>query len=304
MPVVSVIIPNYNHAAFLRQRIDSILNQSFQDLEIIILDDCSTDNSREVIETYRNQPKVTQLIYNKNNSGSPFLQWEKGINLAQGKYIWIAESDDWCEPTLLEELFSGISENEDCAISYCQSYCIAGTREISWISHHPFLSEYFSGEDFIRKYMVKNNTIFNASMVLWKKELFTGISKEFLTYKFCGDWLFWIEIAKKGQVHVSGKILNYFRKHDRDVTGKAAKNGLSYLEPLRILHNLYQQQFINRKAYDKVLKIHFKRYWSERALLDPSRSKEINTGFKTAISSKTSYIKMLMSAIWMKRKRN
>ena len=68
--LISVIVPNYNHASFLKQRIDSILNQTFQDFELIILDDCSTDNSREIIETYRNHLKVSHIIYNTENSGS------------------------------------------------------------------------------------------------------------------------------------------------------------------------------------------------------------------------------------------
>lgn len=86
-PSVSVIIPNYNHALYLKQRIDSVLNQAFQAFELIILDDCSTDNSREIIEQYRDNPKVSQIIYNQENSGSVFKQWIKGIELCQGDYI-------------------------------------------------------------------------------------------------------------------------------------------------------------------------------------------------------------------------
>jgi glycosyltransferase involved in cell wall biosynthesis len=85
--MISVIVPNYNHAKFLKERIDSILNQTIQDFELIILDDCSTDNSREIIESYRQLPNVS-IFYNSKNSGSPFKQWKKGINRAKGKYIW------------------------------------------------------------------------------------------------------------------------------------------------------------------------------------------------------------------------
>src|SRR6187549_2432119 len=95
--LVSVIIPNYNHAKFLRQRLESVLNQSFRDFEVIILDDCSTDESFQVIEDYRAHPKVSHIVFNKENTGSTFIQWKKGIELAKGEWIWIAESDDWCE---------------------------------------------------------------------------------------------------------------------------------------------------------------------------------------------------------------
>ena len=64
-PLVSVIIPSYNHEKFLKERIDSVLNQTFQDFELIILDDLSPDNSREIIESYRAHPKVSHIIFNE-----------------------------------------------------------------------------------------------------------------------------------------------------------------------------------------------------------------------------------------------
>lgn len=81
-PKVSVIVPNYNHSAFLKERIDTILQQTYQDFELIILDDCSTDNSVSIIESYRNNEHVTHIVLNEQNSGSTFLQWDKGVSLA------------------------------------------------------------------------------------------------------------------------------------------------------------------------------------------------------------------------------
>ena len=69
--LVSVIVPNYNHAPYLKQRIDSILNQTYQDFELILLDDCSSDMSRDIIESYRTNPHVSQIDYNDINSGTP-----------------------------------------------------------------------------------------------------------------------------------------------------------------------------------------------------------------------------------------
>lgn len=68
--MVSVIVPNYNHAPFLRERIDSILAQSYTDFELILLDDCSTDNSRDILNSYRDNPHVSHIIFNEKNSGS------------------------------------------------------------------------------------------------------------------------------------------------------------------------------------------------------------------------------------------
>ncbi len=83
--MISVIIPNYNHAFYLEQRIESILSQNFKDFEVIILDDKSTDNSKEIIEKYRNHPPhISTIIYNEANSGSTFIQWNKGVSLSKG----------------------------------------------------------------------------------------------------------------------------------------------------------------------------------------------------------------------------
>ena len=98
-PLVSVIVPNYNYARYMDERMQSILNQTYQNFEIIILDDCSTDNSRKVIEKYRGNPHVVAIVYNKENSGSTFKQWNKGFSIAKGELIWIAEADDTCKRT-------------------------------------------------------------------------------------------------------------------------------------------------------------------------------------------------------------
>lgn len=97
-PLVSVIVPNYNHAPYLKERLDSIYQQTYQNIEVILLDDFSSDNSVEVLKQYaRKYPHNTRLIVNEENSGKVFRQWNKGLSLAKGELIWIAESDDYCD---------------------------------------------------------------------------------------------------------------------------------------------------------------------------------------------------------------
>ena len=103
IPKVSIIVPNYNHGAYLRKRIDSVLNQTFQDFELILLDDCSTDNSVDILESYNTEARISHIEINKKNPGKPFQQWVRGIELAKGKYIWIAESDDYADNDFLEK---------------------------------------------------------------------------------------------------------------------------------------------------------------------------------------------------------
>src|SRR5258707_10731320 len=102
-PKVSVVIPNYNHARYLRQGVGSVLEQTCQDFELILLDDCSSDDSRSILSSYAGDPRV-RMEFNEANSGSAFKQWNKGVRLARGKYVWIAESDDYADARLMERL--------------------------------------------------------------------------------------------------------------------------------------------------------------------------------------------------------
>ncbi len=120
MPTVSVIIPNYNHARYLRKRIDSVLGQTYQDFEVILLDDCSTDNSREILASYSGDRRVT-VEFNMENSGSVFKQWNKGVRMARGRYIWIAESDDYADTGFLAQMVSILDGQREVTLAYCRS---------------------------------------------------------------------------------------------------------------------------------------------------------------------------------------
>lgn len=221
-PLVSVIIPNYNHAKYLPERIESVLNQSFQDFEVILLDDNSSDSSRDVIEKYRNQPKVSHIIFNEVNSGSTFKQWQKGINLAKGEWIWFAESDDYCEPTLLEALLKNIGQCHNVVVSYCQSYIVEEGKELKNLSFFTdsvdtdhWKKDYCGeGVDEINKCLLYKCTIPNASAAIFKKSAFLKADKAFTSMRFCGDWMLWVQLLKMGNIAFSAQPLNYFRFHN------------------------------------------------------------------------------------------
>ena len=152
---ISVIVPVYNCEDYLEESIKSILNQSFQDFEIIILDDCSTDNSIEIIEKYRNEPKVSHIILNSQNSGSTFIQWNKGFEYAKGKYIWIAESDDVADYRFLEKLIEAIYKYNP-VLAFSNSHFIDSNSNIIKYKAHKNLenSTYFN-----QKHIYKNKII-------------------------------------------------------------------------------------------------------------------------------------------------
>jgi glycosyltransferase involved in cell wall biosynthesis len=254
MAKVSVIIPNYNHSCYLNQRINSILKQTYQDFEIIIMDDCSPDNSREVIEAYRQHPKVSQIIFNETNSGSTFKQWQKGIDIAAGEYIWLAESDDWCEPTLLETLMEGLLANKQVGLAFCQSCYYYEPNKVKEMTYYPYYANTENGREFIQKYMLNGNNVVNASMAVWRKSLYYKIPAEYTQFKFCGDWLFWISLMQLSDVFVSGRVLNYFRNHNKDVSTKFYNSGNNFIENVKLYTLLHERNIINQAKMESLIK--------------------------------------------------
>lgn len=259
-PKVSVIVPNYNHAPYLRQRLDSIFNQTFQDFEVIILDDCSTDKSKEIIEEYRNRPQVSHIVYNETNSGSPFKQWSKGLNLAQGEYIWIAESDDYCEAYFLEVLIPAWEYYPNLSIVESSSVYIDSCGvPLDSTNNYSNTIQYSTGISCIQEHLLCSNFFLpNASAVLFKKKLALNIPKNYESFSASGDRLFWIYLAEKGNVVKIDRPLNYFRQHNNKVSPIKEKDGTQCRENYKI--NLY----LHSKGYvkGKYIFIEFYFYWN------------------------------------------
>ena len=239
---ISVIVPNYNHAPYLRQRLDSIFNQTYQDFEVIILDDCSTDNSREIIEEYRSRPQLSHIVYNETTSGSPFKQWAKGFDLAKGEYIWIAESDDWAEVNFLDELVSALDQDNSLALAFCEN-CWE-FEEKSERHKFRFNTITINGIDFIKKYQSFRNQIVNASSVLFRKRLLHSIPNNYKDLSCCGDYLFWIYLLENGNIRYIRNHLNHFRRHTFTTTTKSTASGKTFFENLYIYEYLYNQGYI------------------------------------------------------------
>jgi glycosyltransferase involved in cell wall biosynthesis len=219
--MISVIIPNYNHAPFLDLRITTVLNQNFSDFEVIILDDCSTDNSREVIERYRNHPKISAIVYNQTNSGSVFKQWIKGIDMANGEWILIAESDDWSEPSLLTHLYNATKKNSSITLSFCQTLTVFTNGDINVTSFAEQYNVLHAGSEFIKHRLINSRGLVTAGCALFKKDA-TKNMPDISAYKSAGDMKFWIYVASKGIVHETAMCLHYWRRHATNTTTNSA----------------------------------------------------------------------------------
>lgn len=245
-PLVSVIIPNYNHARYLEQRLDSVFNQTYQNFEVIFLDDCSTDNSLELIEKYKNNPHLSQIVVNETNSGSPFKQWDKGIGLAKGELIWIAESDDYCELNLLEELVNAFVVRENVVIA-CSQYVFVSEDFSYKLKERK--TQVYNGKEYICKRLIRYNEIRNASGVVFRKDAYPKISKNYLTFRNAGDLQFWVEILQFGDIVKVGKNLSYYRQNCNSVTGTNTPKGIASKEDKRVYD--YANMTFNLTSWQK-----------------------------------------------------
>ena len=231
---LSVIIPNYNYSKYIIERIDSILMQTYTIYEMIILDDCSTDNSVEVInkkieEIKKDYPniKIQFIVNEKNSGGCVFKQWKKGFDLATGDYIWIAEADDSCENDFVENLIKPFDDPE-VVLSYCESARIDDDNNLIRTKSDDLYdmcrtgewndSYIWSGEKEIKEHLSVTNTILNVSSVMWKKQDYSKIFEEAGEYRVAGDWYIYYNILKNGKISWCSKPLNYYRKHGSSVS--------------------------------------------------------------------------------------
>lgn len=246
---VTAVVPNYNHAQYLPQRLDSILGQTYPLIDILVLDDCSSDDSRSVIDAYvKRFPERIRAVYNTENSGNVFRQWQKGHSLANGDLVWICESDDFCEPTFVERLINAFRDPSvmlafgNIQFANSQGEYFAGLdhyREDSergiWDTRviRP-ASEWFRGAFGVK------NVIPNVGGSLWRRfEISDHVWEEASSYRVMGDWYLYSVIAGGGQIAYEPSSVSYFRIHDSNTSGSSAQSKPEYYkEYARLMKSL------------------------------------------------------------------
>jgi O-antigen biosynthesis protein len=242
LPLVSIIVPNFNHAAFLPLRLDSIYSQSYQNFEVILLDDSSTDNSHEVLSGYKStHPKNTTLLVNEENSGGVFHQWSKGLALAKGEIIWIAESDDWCSENFLETLIPYF-QNEAVQLAYCRTvFMDASGSQAQWSINeylHDIDPDRWTGQiletakNIVADAFAIKNIIPNVSSAIFRNpgSLELLRDEKWKEMQICGDWIFYLHLIRGGVLAYSPNACNYYRIHGKNTSVKTYSQDVYYLE--------------------------------------------------------------------------
>lgn len=287
MPKISVIVPNYNHQPFLNRRIQSILNQTEKDFELILLDDHSSDHSIEILNHYVSNSNC-RLLVNERNSGNPYKQWNKGIREAAGDYIWIAESDDYADATFLEKMVSKLDQAPQAGLAYCQSWIVdeheqpLGLND-GWTQalapgrwQHDFFAD---GRQECRDFLILQNTIPNASAVLFRRAVFERAGWADETFFYAGDWHLWARMLAFSDVCFCSEPLNFYRTHSATLRSKESTGIRGALECYRVLAWMLAHVDVPAERAEKALDLAMSRW--QRALtvqsggLSSSRNREV-----------------------------
>lgn len=237
-PKVIALVPSYMHGNFIQQRIESILNQTYKNIELIVIDDRSEDDSDMVI-TKLQAKYGFRYIRNEKNSGTPFAAWERVLSCASD-YIWVCESDDFAAPNFMETAVNSLEENNGAVLFYCNSWVVnsAGERvdhtetyfrdiwkESRWESD--FSAD---GHQELLNFQLRGQIVPNMSSALISTKAFRAAYTPFLKkLKLTGDWLFIGNVLRHGRVVFTKQALSNFRRHEETARVRV-KSALSQAE--------------------------------------------------------------------------
>lgn len=251
-PKVSVIIPCYNQGFFLQEAVDSVLEQTYQDFEIIIINDGSTDVATvKLLENYK-PPKTT--VVHTDNHGLASAR-NNGINIAKGKYILPLDSDDKIGKNYLQKAVEKLEANENLGIVYCEAEFF-GCQTGKWE-----LPEYKFPD------ILLHNVIFSASF--FRKSDWQSIGGYRLNMVFgWEDYDFWLSIIEMGrEVYRIPEILFYYRQHPNSMTTSVTNKHFT---------SSYCQLFYNHSSlYNKNIDIVFTEIVNLRNSIDKYKKAEI-----------------------------
>jgi glycosyltransferase involved in cell wall biosynthesis len=212
-PTVSVIIPAYNQAKFLRDAIESVVCQTYQDYEIIVVDDGSTDDTALIVAQYA---KRIHYIFQENRGLAGARN--TGIRNAQGQYIALLDSDDMWMPDFLMKMMALVVKDPGAIVYYCSAqYCDAEGHELPQI----IVCDQIPVETMYESLAVANFII--PSTVVMLKSAILDIGLFDPSFRACEDWDLWLRIAPIGHFSCIRDCLIKYRLHGSSLSADPGK---------------------------------------------------------------------------------
>jgi glycosyltransferase involved in cell wall biosynthesis len=238
--LVSLVVASYNHAGFLARRMDSLVEQTCQDIEILVIDDCSPDNSVEILRTYESHPKVRLVVREKN--GGWVTVSNQGVDMSSGEYVLFANCDDDCDPRMIELLVGAMQRYPSAGIAFCRSLMVDEDDRVLGddfaIRERTFRKRcaedtFLSGAEASR-FLLHSCVIPNLSAALIRRECFVEVGYLSSDYRVCCDWDLFFRIAARYDIAYVAEPLNRFRQHKKTIRS-VTKDRVVYEEYFRLL---------------------------------------------------------------------
>lgn len=223
VPKVSVLIPTYNYAHCLDEAIQSVLEQQYQDFELIIIDDCSKDNTDEVIQKYLSDARVR---YYKNSVNLGLVgNWNKCLSYANGEYIKFLCADDKFRYDLLDKFVSAMEQYPNVSLVVCNK-TMFGKSSVT--VELPF-KHLQSGKEILHHTLNTKGWLGEPTCVMFRKSnLHLGPFKPGMVW--LPDWEMWIRQLTAGDCFIVSEPVAFVRNHSQQLTKKVVKQFTHYFE--------------------------------------------------------------------------
>lgn len=234
-PTVSVIIPSFNMARFVREAVESVLNQTYADFELIVVDDGSTDDTEIVLKEFSGN-----IRYYKQRNGGESAARNRGIELALGEYVAFLDADDLWLPDKLKLQMEAFKSHQDIGLVGC-GYSVRGS-DGNTVIRDIVRKNYPSRKDLFRYLSICQIIPGSASGVIIKKKCFSEVGGFDSSLRVGADWNMWLRIVAQYDAHFIEDILAVIRQTSGNKVNRSPKD----------------EEYFVQKVIDKTVKTEFK----------------------------------------------
>jgi len=235
MPTVSVCIPSYNYAQYLPKAIKGILEQTYTDFELIIVDDCSSENIAEIVQSIKDSR--IRFIQNRKNLGIPH-NWNRCLEEARGQYICILHADDWWEKTYLETMVGVLNRNSKVGMVFSSFYIYFQNKQASRLIQHFPRDRLFNGETFFT-INVKENIV-GTPTVMVRRECYQKLGPFDTQFRILQDWEMWLRIALHYDIAYVANPLGHWRAHGSNFSTIDRTEDRLFSEKSKLLQKVFK----------------------------------------------------------------
>ena len=214
-PLVSILIATYNSENFIKETLDSVLNQTYKNLEIVLCDDASSDNTVNILKEYQKKDERVKIIQNNKNLGIS-LNMNNGSRQCNGKYIAILDGDDWAYPYRIEEQVKLMEENPKVVL--CSGYMDICDETLNVKTTRKYPLE----DKNIRKAIIRYNPICHPAS-MWRTSELKKTTLYSDNFTIARDYDLLVRISKFGEYRNIGKPLIKYRVREESETGKRVR---------------------------------------------------------------------------------